>query len=250
MIFGSTAIKYFYPDFRDPKDLDLMSEGESKKGKEYHWIEEFDLLIKLSKNKDYLDPDLMLTLKASHANWDVWWDKTMFDILFLKEKGHEINYDIYKTLKKAWKNIHGRESAPLINKSKKDFFNDAVKRIYDHDSIHDAISFYEEPLFHRILKSENSVECSLRKFNKLSFDDQIKLAKEEIYVTALERFIIPEIPGYSLGRAYNDSLKKFVTTMSSGWMSFFLIDNFKFLLYDKFNYKLKLEQNKHKLIKL
>lgn len=252
MIFGSTAIKHFYPDFRNPKDLDIMSKegGVITKEIQKYWIDEFQELIDLSNNKVYLDPELCLTVKCSHANWNIHWEKTMTDILFLKEKGHSINKSIYNKLVKAWRVVHGRESAPLRGRTQDQFFSDAVNRLYVHDSIHDAVAFYDEPIFKRILKKDGSVDCSEEAFNSLSYDDKLKMAKEEIYVTALERFIIPENLDYTKGRAYNASLKKFVTTMSSGWMSYFLIDNFKNLLYDGFDYVTKFENNKHKLIKL
>lgn len=251
MIFGSTAIKHFYPEFRTPNDLDIMTRdvGVTKEVQKY-WIDEFQDLIDLSNNREYLDPNLCLTNKCAHANWNIHWEKTMADILFLKNKGHKINKPIYNKLVKAWRKVHGRESAPLKGKTQDQFFGDAVKRVYNHDSIHDAIAFYDEPIFKRTLKKDGEVDCSESAFNKLAHEDQLKMAKEEIYVTALERFFIPNNMDYSKGRAYNASLKKFVTTMSSGWMSFFLIDNFKDLLYNGFDYVKKFEENKYKLIKL
>ena len=97
MIFGSTALNYYYPDFRKPKDLDIINvETKEKiltKGVEKYWIPEYQLLIDRSKNKEYLDPELMLTLKASHANWNIHWEKTMFDIMFLIETFKDLRYD-------------------------------------------------------------------------------------------------------------------------------------------------------------
>lgn len=249
LIIGSTAIKHWYPEFREPKDLDVICEEKvMTKEVQHYWIPEFEILLENNKDSTYLDPDLMLALKCSHANWLIHWDKTMADILFLKRKGHTINKDIYYRLVKGWRKVHGRESAPLKGKTKDEFFSDAVKRIYDHDSIHDAVAFYDEPLFHKIRPSEDSVECAEDLFEKLSHEDKIKLAREEIYVTALERFVIPL--GWSPGKAYMVSLRKFVTTMSSNWMSLFLIENFDELRKNKFDYVQKFKDNTHKLKKL
>lgn len=242
MIIGSTAIKHYFSDFRDPKDLDEIGSGISSRNHEFHWIPEYQLLIDNSLNKEFLDPDLILTLKASHAGWDIHWQKTMADILFLKKKGLKINKKIYNQLVKAWYRVHGKKSAPLRGKTADEFFNDHVKRIYNHDDIHQAVAYYDQPLFFKILKNKDSVECCQKKFKSLSKEDQIKLAKEEIFVTALERYIIPN-ERFSSGLAYQRSLKKFVTTMSSGWMTYFLVDNFGDLCYNKEDYVSKFRKN-------
>lgn len=245
MIFGSTAIKHFYRDFRDPKDLDVMTPDPlMTREEEHYWIPEYEDLIQASNNKKFLDPDLILTLKASHAGWNIHWQKTMFDILFLKRKGLQINKPLYERLCKAWVKVHGKKSAPLKGKTADEFFDDHVKRKYVHDDIHKAVAYYDEPLYFRILKSEDSVDCSEEKFAALSLEDQVRLAKEEIFVTALERWIIPN-PKFSAGRAYQASLKKFVTTMSSGWMTYFLIDNFGLLCHNTENYVEKFKQKEH-----
>ena len=253
IIFGSAAIKHWYNNFRDPKDIDYINKDYqgSTKMEEHHWVDSYQYLLDSNKDENYLDPELILTCKASHAGWQVHWEKTMVDILFLKSKGHKINKEIYKKLKKDWKKVHGRESAPLLGKNAKTFFEDAVNRKYVHDDIHVAVAYYDRPLFEKTLvDNSGSVMCSEEKFNQLSLDDQIKMAKEEIYVTALERFIIPNDFNYSKGKAYNASLKKFVTTMSSGWMTFFLIDNFKDLMYDGFDYVSLFKQNEHNCKKI
>lgn len=246
MIFGSTAIKHFYPEFRTPSDLDLMDRDEviTREVQKY-WVPTFEEIISISKNKEYLDPDLLLTIKASHANWNIHWDKTMFDILFLKRRGHKINVPIYKKLVKDWTKVHGKCSAPLKGKTAKTFFEDAVKRKYIHDDIHEVMAFYNEPLYKQILKhGEKSVECCEKKFDKLNFEDKIKLIKEEIYVTALERYIIPN-ESFSAGLAYQRSLKKFVTTMSSGWISLWMIDNFELIRKDSGTYVQKFREQEH-----
>lgn len=247
MIFGSTAIKHFYSDFREPKDLDVMTQDPlMTREEEHYWIPEYEDLIEASSNKEYLDPDLILTLKASHAGWNIHWQKTMYDILFLKRKGLEINKPLYKKLTKAWTKVHGKKSAPLKGKTADEFFDDFVNRKYVHDDIHEAVAYYDAPLYTRILKNEGSVECSEEKFNELSLEDRVKLAKEEIFVTALERWVIPN-PRYSAGKAYQQSLRKFVTTMSSGWMTFFLVDNFGLLCNNTDDYVKKFKEKEHEI---
>lgn len=238
MIFGSTAVKHFYPEFRNPNDLDLMDKNENiTREVQKYWVPTFEEIISISKNKEFLDPELVLTIKASHANWNIHWDKTMSDILFLKNKGNKINVKIYKKLIKDWTKVHGRMAASLKGKDSKTFFEDSVKRKYVHDDIHEVMAFYDEPLYKKILKNgDKSVECCQKKFDILDECDKVKLVKEEIYVTALERFIIPNDYNFSAGSAYKKSLKKFITTMSSGWISLWMIDNFNLIYSDSGEY--------------
>ena len=259
VIFGSHAIKHYYPEFRTPNDLDFINDADQTITRDIqnYWIPEFEDLLAANTGGEYLEPDLLLTTKASHCNWNVHWEKTMGDIMFLKEKGHSIHTPLYKKLVKGWRKIHGKESAPLKGKTSETFFEDAVGRHYVHDDIHEAIAYYDKPLYLRTLTDpeSGSVMCSEEKFNQLSHKDKLLMCREEIIVTALERWIVPDMvagnPPYSAGRAYNDSLKKFVTTMSSGWMSLFLIDNFKDLRFDKSIRYVKLfEKNKHNCRKI
>jgi len=251
IIFGSTALKFWYPDLpRNPSDLDIISKEEMMSREvQHYWFDGFEELVKLNNGSEYLLPDLLISLKAAHANWNIHWEKTMFDVQFLKGKGHKIDIPLYKHLVGVFRKIHGKESASLKGRTADQFFDDAVKRKYNHDDLHRWVAYYDKPLYESIQPDPTTVECAEVLFKKLSYEDQIKMAKEEIFVTALERFIIPKLP-YSQGRAYNASLKKFVTTMSKNWMSLFLIENFGELQYDKKDdYIGRFNKNKNKIEK-
>jgi hypothetical protein len=249
LIFGSTALKHWFPDYPyEPKDLDLITQDKTKEKRvDKYYDPALQIILENNKDSVYIDPDLLLTLKAAHANWLIHWEKTMAHILFLKSKDLKINKPIYLKIKKEFKKIHGRENAPLKNKNAAEFFSDKVSRKYNHDDLHQAVAYYEEPLFFRILDRSDSVECREDKFEQLSYEDKIKLAKEEIFVTALERYLIPTDFRYNRRKAYNESLRKFVTTMSTGWMSYFLIDNFQELLYKQERYDELFLKNKNKV---
>lgn len=228
LIFGSTAIKYFYPEFREPKDLDVISKvSVMEKEHQAYWIDSFEEVLEINKGLIFVDPDLILTIKASHAGWDIHWSKTMGDILFLKSKGHKINKPLYRKLVKDWIKVHGKKWASLKNKDSETFFEDSVKRKYVHDDIHDAVAVYDQPLYTKLLCE--GVTCSEDGFNKLSLEDQLLLVKEEVWVTALERFLIPADFKMNQQLAYWKSLKKLMTTMSSGYFKLFMIDNYESL---------------------
>lgn len=214
---------------------------------QHYWHGESSQWI-LDNNKDdkYVDPEILYALKAAHCNWDIHWNKTVSDIIFFHSHGVELKKDLYDRFLKDFRRIHGDKWAKLKGKDATSFFEDAVKRKYVHDSIHEAVAYYDKPLYERIL-SGRGVECSKEKFDNLSFDDKIKLVREEIFVTALERFIIPN-NFFSKHRAYYLSLKKLATTMSSGWFSFFIISNLPILVRMEDDYVTKFKQNQDKLI--
>ncbi len=228
LIFGSSAIKHWYSDFRTPKDVDYMcQEPCMTKDVQNYWIPSFQTIIDRNLDNTYIDPDLLLTIKASHAGWDIHWSKTMGDILFLKSKGHKIDRDLYHQLVKDWIKVHGKKWASLKKKNSETFFVDGVQRKYVHDDIHEAVSVYDKPLYEKLLSE--GVSCSEEGFERLSFEDKLLLVKEEAWVTAIERFLIPKNFKTSQQLAYWKSLKKLMTTMSSGWFKFFMIDNYEYL---------------------
>lgn len=234
LIIGSTALKYWFPEFREPKDLDVMSkEGKMTQKEQNYWVDSFQLLIDKNTHPEYLDPQNMLNLKASHFGFNINWEKTCYDILFLKNKGYKINKDIYYALAEDWKKVHGKQWASLKNKNSKNFFEDAVKRKYVHDDLHVAVSQNGTPVYEKTLKESGKVFCCEEKFNDLPFEEKLLMVKEEIWVTSLERFLIPNDFKYSAQLAYYQSLKKLTTTMSSGWFKFFIIDNFEKLYNNK-----------------
>lgn len=234
LIIGSTAANYWYPEFRKPKDLDLMTEDPlMSKSEQHYWFgQSSEMILDLNKDSKYIDADLLLTLKTAHSGWDIHWQKTMYDILFLKNKGLKVNTELYKLLVKDFTRIHGKKWASLEGKDSNQFFEDAVIRKYNHDSIHEVIANYEKPLYFKILKEEGKVGCSETKFQDLSYQHKIEMIKEEVWVTALERYLIPEDFKYSCGLAYIKSLKKLATTMSTGWFKFFILDNYQNLVFD------------------
>jgi hypothetical protein len=235
LIFGSTAMKFWFPDFREPNDLDIILRSDKKdyitKAVQKYWIPEFEYFLEHNKHDTYLDPEFMLTLKMSHAGWDIHWDKTMYDILFLKNKGYAPDEELYKKLVKGWIKVHGKKWASLKGKDSETFFEDAVQRKYVHDDIHEAVAIYDRPLFEKLLF--DGVSCSEKGFNQLSFEDKILLVKEEVWVTALERYLIPEDFKCNVYGSYMKALKKLATTMSSGWFKFFILNNYDKLIGDK-----------------
>jgi hypothetical protein len=230
LIIGSTAIKHWYPDFkREPKDLDLIDTETymSTKGVERLWIHQFQELLDINIDDRYLDPNSLLTLKLSHLGWDILWEKHVADVEFLFSKGCMVDRGLYERLVEGWIRKHGKKWASLKGKDSTTFFEDAVARKYNHDSIHEIVAIYDKPLYEQLI--HEGVQCSEKGFEKLSYEDKIYLVKEEVWVTALERYLIPNDFKYSATLAYQQALKKLATTMSSGLFKFFILSNIHIL---------------------
>jgi len=229
LIIGSRAIQAWFPDFkRNPKDIDFISKTPlMSREVQHYWVDSFQYILDNNKSDIYVDPNFLLTIKTSHAGWDIHWEKTMADILFLKKQGCVVDKELYNRLVKDWIGVHGKKWASLKGKTSTTFFEDAVPRKYVHDDIHEAVAVYDKPLYENLIVE--GVNCSEKGFDKLSFEDKILMTKEEIWVTALERYHIPSDFTCGHAAAYGKSLKKLATTMSSGWFKFFILDNFQHL---------------------
>lgn len=233
LIFGSTAMKHWFSESRKPKDLDYISPdlGLMEKDVQSYWIPEFQEILDNNKDDTYVDAYYLAQIKYSHFGFDIHWEKTANDVIFFQRKGFKLDEVLYKKLHKGFTNLHGKRWASLKNKDSETFFQDAVERKYNHDDLHETVAVYDKPLYERILKNPEtkSVECSKEKFDKLEFNDKLLLVQEEVWVTALERFLVPSNFTYGKNLAYHRSLKKLATSMSSGWFKMFIIANYQYL---------------------
>lgn len=246
---GSYALKKMYPDFpRTPEDIDVLSKSESvdiikkflkdavKKIDVHHIV---PLFTHCMKNQQ-LTGDELLTLKVSHIFWDISWNKHMFDIQFLIDKGHKIDMELFNELYDYWTMYHGEVKRSDLNKTAEEFFNNAVKCEYDHDYLHTLIK--EVPTFNKVLKDGAEVDVSEDKFNALSFEEKCDLVFEEVYVMAYER-----MGNLDYREAYSRMLKKFIINHAPIWEALFIIQNFKVLHKPKINYKKLIDSKLYEL---
>lgn len=228
LIYGSTATKHWYPEFRIPNDLDFISNEQYWIPLENsYWIDAFKYLEN-NKHHQYVDPNFLLTIKISHACYNIHWDKTMKDIGFLLNKGCVLDKDFYNLLLKDWEIIHGKKKVNL-NVPNEEFFKENITRKYSHDDLHVHLAFYSEPLHTKIRKDLTSPLCSEDMFNELSKEDKIKCMLEEMYVFMFERFLLPG-KTKSLKQAKYLALKQLVTSSTKGWFNLAIILNFEELI--------------------
>lgn len=236
-IYGSTAIKFWYSDFkRTPSDLDIISKFkiDIKQNTEIYWIDAFEYLEKNNKHNVYVDPDLLYTIKVSHLSWDINWSKHLKDVHFLQSKGCKLNKEFYDLLVKDWNELHSKKKINF-NKHHKDLFKDSVTRKYQHDDLHELLKLNDEPMYKKILVKPELALCSHKKFTDLPEQRKLELALEEVVVVAYERYILK---GYPFKHAVVKSLKDLITHMTKGWFNLYLIENSSKIIYmDKKYYK-------------
>lgn len=254
LLIGSRALAFWRPQLKlkDTTDYDVISD-EPIPGTEWHspdCLNNRDMEYFASDNFTYINGHKVYVvnlkglalIKRSHL-----WRQLNFQ----KHITHYHKYGLHKAyLELNFNELHlffTREKLthkefplnhPPLNKTKEEFFGDGIYRKYDHDTLHELVAYSDEPIYKRILCYGEEVKCSEDKWYDLSSEEQLQCAAEEVYVTALERFILTDhsLP-YKL--AYIKALDKLCTTMCSGWFRDFGIDNYEYIIsmYDenKFN---------------
>lgn len=172
-------------------------------------------------------------IKRSHLWRDYKWDKHithyhrhLTDGVQFDDKDKEILNNRIKLTKKVYP-----QRNPSLKQTNEDFFDDFVEKKYDHDFIHELAAHYDRPLFERLKRDDSKAWCEKDLWDSLEELDKIKCVKEEAYVIACERYMIPNDWNYIPKLAYMNALKKICTTLTSGWFRDYAIDNYPHLVY-------------------
>jgi len=158
-------------------------------------------------------------------------------------------WPFYLDLIEIWKEVHGKKKVDLTQDAD-EFFDDAVRRVYDHDSLHYSVAYGDVPLYESVMADGASVHTDMAKVKALPFEEQVRLYREEIYATALERWMIPANYRYSPRRAYAKALRKTIVSLTKGWSSRFLIENYNEFRRPDFDYVRRHKSRAHLLIPL
>lgn len=179
MIIGSNAIKYWFFDFpRTPKDLDFVVWSKNNIDKELLELQsnsrteilENPVLIEWV-NQPVCPPNELYTLKISHSFWDLknnTWNKHLWDIQWLKEKGCKFIPELFYQLYEYWNNLHGENKRSNLQMTSEEFFNNAVNFPINHDYLHELLiknEYFcaELPTYQKILKDGKEVEVCEKK---------------------------------------------------------------------------------------
>ena len=255
MLIGSMAMRHWFPDFnRKPKDTDYavsLDISSNDKNIEYLYNPVLDYLYHCDEN-DVIFPEILLTLKMSHIFWNINFDKHMWDIQFLLDKGIKYDKELLLRLYDFWEKYLPQVRRSNLKMTSKDFFNNAIKSEIPHDDLHELLIKHEYfnqkvPTYSLILKDGEEVEPDENKFNKLTYEQKFNLVIEEVCVMDYERYKELLFP-----QGYVTMLKKFLRDHAPMWEKLFIIENWKELIKPKFNhYKhldYELKRNKQTII--
>lgn len=258
LIVGSHALKALGVCNREPKDIDWwtnkdFSGMESVEGRmDVLWDERFAEFIPDTDDTQFATLDQMYTIKLSHSHWELpngSWHKHIFDLITLQDAGAQLDMDLYKILYKVWEDMYGKKVMNL-DQDKTEFFDDAVRRTYDHDSLHESVAFGDRPIYEEILRDGASVDIDPRKLWGLPHSRIVQLFIEEICVTALERKVIPQNYRGSPGAAYLWALRRTITSLTKGKSSRFILENIKEFITPDPDYVQRHLDKKDRLIRL
>jgi hypothetical protein len=237
LIIGSTALKHYFSDFpREPKDLDyaVTKERKNKEGIEYL----YNPIITKYQYEGYLKPELLLSLKISHLFFNLNWEKHLYDVQFLLNKGVKYDIKIVDELFKFWEEYLPKVRRSQLEMNKESFFTNAVNEDTEqHDYLHTLIN--PIPMYTLLLKDGAEVELDETKWDKLTFEQKCDVVFEETAVMAYERY-----SKLHYRKAYTIQLKDNIIKHFPRYIALFAIENYPKLEKPKFNY---IEQIKSKL---
>jgi len=247
ILIGSRAIRHHFPDFtRELKDWDYLigqKDDEShniihKAQSERHEFHVIPMLFERYQMNNQkilcvLTSDHLYTLKISHIFWPIKQEKHLYDIRFLKNKGCKIDQILFDELFAHWTHVHGPNTRLNFDNDNDKFFDDFVDRKHKHDDLH--VMMNPDPLYLNAKENVNRADISQEIFFKLPLDMQMDIVREEAYVLALERILIP---GHKVHWrvAYTKMIRVMLCRLTPRWLGLFIVDNYYELIRPKFNF--------------
>ena len=227
VLVGSKAMEHWGILNRKSQDVDYFS-NEMSRGVHHIDGEKIDIMWHDEMlewewgevaSPEVATPEELLSIKLSHithvpTGWANW-NRDIRDIQHLRELGYEPIDELVTLLAPLW----SKRKANL-NKTKEEFFTPAVTRLFDHDSLHDAVAYPNQPMFKSILKEGSEVLCDKEKFFALPEKDRDRTVMEEVMALTLERDItmMGRKPSKGkIGILYAQNLNALITRLSSGW---------------------------------
>lgn len=248
ILIGSRAIAYSDPAFKlkPNTDWDIISEEPLERDldfymKSYEWHDrnflnnaKFDAYcistaFEVNEKRLYaLNLRGLSIIKRSHLWRDLDFDKHIthyHKYLIPKHLWLKSDVAIYQE-RLALTKAAFPQRQPNLMQSKEDFFDDAVKKVYEHDYLHELVAFYEKPLYTRLLRSPELAWCDEDKWNSLTELEKVQCVAEETMVIAIERFLVPGDWQMPPKLAFMKALRKVCTTLCSGWFRDYAIDSY------------------------
>jgi hypothetical protein len=217
-------------------DLELAYEG-STGYKILRFAEDYPVELNQQYKIPQASPAIMIALRESHKyrNYDGFHGNMQKLQQWKKKYGTKnlreyIPSELRNILEEREQETYAAVKTVSLNVTKEEFFSgDGVNYIYDHDSVHEAVSAYFDraPIYNKILIDE--VKCSQVLWDRLWHEDKINAVIEEAFVLAFERGWVP-FPGkrdMEHGNYwFRCALRGICTTTCSGWFREFAHQNY------------------------
>jgi hypothetical protein len=251
-LIGSRAIKRYFPDFRNVENSDWDYQSSGIVRIPYEGLERWDCFTdpRLAEWSwgAIATPDESYTMKISHAYWDIngTWDKHAADIVFLSRKGAKFIPELHDILKPIWVDRYTKNPISL-DKTAKEFFDDHVVKKYVHDTVHQSVAYHERPWYESFLKDGSEVLTDNKKFWALPEASRIEAIREELYVIALERCLIPDNFRRSPTSAYRWALRRTATSLFKNRWALELLLHLDELMRPDVDFVKRHKDNAHKL---
>lgn len=244
IVVGSTAAKIQFPNWhRNCVDMDIWSDEPLEKYKQLdnvvmplEILDAFEARPSGAIDALIATKNDLYTIKVSHLPWPIFFWKHANDALYMQHCGARLNKPLYELLKKYWKKEHGNKEQLSLYKSKEQFFDDAVPKLYDHDYLHELVSYPNRPIYTTVLKEGHSVYTDAEKWNDLPFVVKVHMLREEMNVIMCERWLLHDHirSRITLPQAWRMSVEKTTTALTKGIYSEFIAENLEyFVLADK-----------------
>lgn len=244
MLIGSRALAYHIPKYkcREDSDWDFIGEVtvDLPKGAlvEMHNIDDLNNKNALHYNNGFGVCSLkgLALIKRSHL-----WRSHQFDkhiAQYHKWILPHTRLQHYNYRDRSFRDERIRltkekfpQGSPNLMQSNQDFFDDAVKKVYDHDWLHELYAHEDEPMYVKMKKPDrlDQAWCEKDMWDNFTYESKVKCVAEECYVIATERFLVHD-RGYPKKLAFIKALEKVCTTLCSGWFRDFAIDNYPSVL--------------------
>jgi hypothetical protein len=178
---------------------------------------------------------LLYTLKMSHRYLkdSPHFLKTMRDIQMARTYGATIP-ECYEEFYKERQRIQYAYKLPKLNQKKDTFFSgDGIDYEYDHDSLHEALKFMDNPAY--TYYADGEVWSSKEKFHACSEDVKLFGVLEESLVLACERSQLAFNPAPDARWSFEYALFKVCTSITSGFFREYAWENYDAVvaLYEK-----------------
>lgn len=242
LLIGSSALAFIDPIFhiKDDADWDVISPYPIE-GCEWHdpfllnnqdvWQYATDIEVCLPNGESaFVVNGVGLSLiKRSHLHRNIGFEKhiTMYH-KHLKKFEVMWNDSDREFLEERFRATEVRfpQLGPNLNQLKDDFFNDAVKKKYDHDYLHELVAYGHQPMYVPMLRGDGTAFCLKSVWDSFSDEQKMLCVVEETTVIAIERYMIPKEWDFNPRIAYNRALAKVCTTLCKGWFRDYAIDNY------------------------